>query len=255
MKAALIGHTGLIGTNLLEQKKEVKFDLYNSKNIHLIKNAKYDLLVIAAPSAEKWKANSDPLQDLTSVFNIIENIYSVDAKKLVLFSTIDVYGDRISEGLREDCVLHSDVQPYGRNRSLLESYCHENFNTTVVRLPALFGKHLKKNVIYDLMNDNMVDKISLRTNFQWINLDKIVEILNFASKTQSKFINYVSEPIETRIIVENLFPKQLSACLGASTVNYNVKTLHNSTGYFIDSQQTYREIENFVHNMSNKNEL
>lgn len=252
MKAAIIGYTGLIGKNLLDQKKKVKFDLYNSKNIYSIEGKKYDLLIIAAPSATKWKANLDPLQDLTSVFNLIRNIYSVDAKKLVLFSTIDVYGDKIGHGLKEDYVPSSDIQPYGRNRGLLESYCCEKYNTTVVRLPALFGRHLKKNVMYDLVNNNMVDRISLTTRFQWVNLDKIAKILDFAFESQNRFVNYVSEPVETRQIVENLFPEHFKSCLGIGTTNYDVKTLYDSSGYFVDSTQTYREIEDFIYSISNK---
>lgn len=58
MKSALIGYTGFVGNNLIGQ---AHFDdLYNSKNIGDACDREYDLLVCAAPSAEKWKANLDP---------------------------------------------------------------------------------------------------------------------------------------------------------------------------------------------------
>ena len=41
------------------------------------------------------------------------------------------------------------LHPYGRNRLELEDLVRKEFDTLVVRLPALFGKGLKKNFIYD----------------------------------------------------------------------------------------------------------
>ena len=65
-RAAIIGWTGLIGGNLLNQykKKFNKIDLFNSKNINKIsKKDKYDVVFCAAFPATKWLANKAPAKD------------------------------------------------------------------------------------------------------------------------------------------------------------------------------------------------
>ena len=60
---ALIGYTGLIGSNFLRQikQKNLKIDCFNSKNISKINTKnKYDLVFCAALPAEKWYANKYP---------------------------------------------------------------------------------------------------------------------------------------------------------------------------------------------------
>jgi hypothetical protein len=41
-------------------------------------------------------------------------------------------------------------------------------------LPALFGKHIKKNIIYDLLNENEIHNINYNSLYQWYNLSGIV---------------------------------------------------------------------------------
>ena len=63
-RIAIIGYTGLIGSNLFKQyKKNYKYiDLFNSKNIDKIKKKIiYKKIICAGLPAEKWKANNFPL--------------------------------------------------------------------------------------------------------------------------------------------------------------------------------------------------
>lgn len=247
MKNALIGYTGLVGKNILKSKPKIDFDLYNSKNILSLKNRKYDLTIVAAPSAIKWKANKNPIQDLNCILNLLDSLYSFDSKKVILISTIDVYGEQIKDGLDELASLDLERHPYGKNRLIFENYCKNKFDTTVIRLPALFGSFLKKNIIYDLLNDKMLENISLETHYQWLNLDKIGNIIDYSLQTKNSTINYVTEPLSTRTIIENLFPKKVQYCLGKNKNFYNVKTSLHHNGYFEDKKSVYLELEKFIY--------
>lgn len=150
MKSALIGYTGFVGSNLMEQ---YKFDdLYNSKNINKIKNKKYDIVICSGIPSSMWLANNKPKKDLQNIKNLLNVISSIKAKYLVLISTAAVYEQPVNGYTENNKNFEKDL-PYGRNRRYAESVIAENFsNYSVVRLPALFGKNLKKNYIYDLLN-------------------------------------------------------------------------------------------------------
>ena len=162
MADAIIGYTGFVGGNLARQ---AGFDFsYNSSNISDIKGKKFGLLVCAGARAEKWLINADPAADIMNLNAMIECLREVSAERLVLISTVDVY-DRTSGVDEETPVIPERSEPYGRNRYYLEHFARSNFdNCLTVRLPALFGRGLKKNFIYDL--SHIAPKIIMKAKFE-----------------------------------------------------------------------------------------
>lgn len=150
MKTALVGYTGFVGSNLASS---FPFDsLYNSKNIESAYGEKPDLLVYSGVRAEKFLANSSPQKDKESMDEAMENIKRISPEKLVLISTIDVYGT--AESVDELTPINpSFLQPYGANRYYLECCISQQYkNALIVRLPGLFGENIKKNFIYDYIH-------------------------------------------------------------------------------------------------------
>lgn len=150
MKEILVGYSGFVGSNLCANHR---FDgLYNSKNITESYNSCPDLLVYSGVPAQKFIANQFPEQDFDVIKNAINNIKKINSKKIVLISTIDVYKNPIN--VNEDSNIETDgLQPYGKNRYYLEKWIRENYSDyLIVHLPGLYGKNIKKNFIYDLIN-------------------------------------------------------------------------------------------------------
>ncbi|OJU12362.1 MAG: hypothetical protein BGN88_10765 [Clostridiales bacterium 43-6] len=147
---ALVGYTGFVGSNLASQ--HVFDGLYHSRNIESAYDTKPDLLVYSGVRAEKFLANSDPEKDYGYVKDAMHNIEQINPKSLILISTIDVYKNPL--GVDEDSVMDTDdLHPYGLNRFYLEQWVREQYkDALIVRLPALFGKNLKKNFIYDMIH-------------------------------------------------------------------------------------------------------
>ena len=149
MKHTLVGYTGFVGGNLAESHT---FDrLYNSKNITDAFAEEQDLVVYSGVRAEKFLAGSDPDGDLAMIKTAMENINNMRPKKLILISTIDVYDKQDCD---EDAVIDdTNLHPYGKNRLYLEQWVREAYPTSlIVRLPALFGKGLKKNFLFDMLH-------------------------------------------------------------------------------------------------------
>ena len=100
---------------------------------------------------------------------------SIRAKRFVLISTIDVYGNVNAGG--DESTLEAGREPshaYGRHRLWFETRMREHFGTgcTVIRLPGLFGPFLKKNCLFDLCNRRceMISKIAPNSWFQWYDI-------------------------------------------------------------------------------------
>ena len=145
---ALVGCTGFVGGNLAAQ---YAFDaLYHSADIAQGYDRPHRLVVYAGVPAEKFLANTDPAADLAVIQAAQENLRRLQPQRVVLISTVDVYRDPV--GADEDSPMPREgLHPYGADRLLLEDWVRETYpDHLIVRLPALFGKGLKKNFIYDL---------------------------------------------------------------------------------------------------------
>ncbi|WP_150465675.1 NAD-dependent epimerase/dehydratase family protein [Francisella sp. SYW-2] len=152
INTALIGFTGFVGSNLMDQ---YNFNaVYNSKNIQDIEGENINILICAGVSAVKWMANQNPEFDNKNILKLQNHLKKTKIKHLVLISTVDIYDTPIN--VNEDSTPNTSKQDaYGKNRYALENWARSQTNIlkcTVVRLPALFGKGLKKNLIFDIMN-------------------------------------------------------------------------------------------------------
>lgn len=150
MRTALVGCTGFVGSNLAAAYEFT--DLYHSKNIAQAYGTRPDLLVYAGVRAEKFLANQEPERDFKNIKEAFSNIQQIQAKKLVLISTIDVYKTPVL--VDENTAIDTGGQePYGRHRYLLEQWVRKTYeDALILRLPGLYGKNIKKNFIYDFIH-------------------------------------------------------------------------------------------------------
>lgn len=227
MAKALIGFTGFVGSNL---DRQTTFDnRYNSQNISEIVGKEFDLVVCAGARAEKWRINQEPEKDLAEVQDLIDNLKTVKAKRFVLVSSVDVYKDPV--GVDEDTLVETDgLHAYGTNRYYLEQFCSDEFDALIIRLPGLFGPGLKKNVIYDLMHDNNVERIHHAGSFQYYNLENIWKDINVAIINELKLVNFATEPVRTDEITKE--------CFG---IDFNIKPSGVEPGVY-DMHTKYAEI-------------
>lgn len=251
-KTALIGYTGFVGGNLAAQ---YQFDdLYNTSNIDDIDGKEYDLVVSAATYAEMWKINQDPEGDLAQINGLIEHLKNVKAKKFVLISTVGVY--KSPNSADEDTPIDLEgLTPYGTNRYHLEQFVSENFDALIVRLPGLFGNGLKKNVIFDLMNNNMVEKIHSEGVYQYYNLGNIWKDIQTALDNSLKLVNFAVEPVKTADVAAYCFnmPDFRQEPEGVKPAFWDMHSKHaalfgGTAPYLYSKQQELDDIKTFVEN-------
>ncbi|MCI8811493.1 MAG: NAD(P)-dependent oxidoreductase [Oscillibacter sp.] len=144
----LIGYSGFVGQNLDGPQFDLRF---NSKNSVALRGKKFDLLVCAGVPGHKTLANQFPQKDWEAILELMTNLLHVQCAKLILISTIDI----LPEGSEkyEDAPLSEDcMSAYALHRFKMERFVQEHFDdVTIVRLPGIFGKGLRKNFIFDLI--------------------------------------------------------------------------------------------------------
>lgn len=243
----LIGDTGLVGTTLQES---INFDLkFNSKNISnfsIPKNCNAELYLSCLPAA-KWLVNKNLKADIQNINHIIDKISTYEYKRIVLFSTIDVYNDS-PLGSNEDYSPNISNLSYGNNRYLFELFVRSFLTTEdlkIFRLPALFNKHIKKNILFDLLNNNNIQNINPNSAYQWYNLDNLandIEENSFLLHKQTIF-NLFPEPVETSEIL-SMFDIKIQS--SQSRIDYNYETKYGNSGYIKNKHDSLKEIQEFV---------
>jgi nucleoside-diphosphate-sugar epimerase len=254
MKSALIGYTGFIGSNLANQR--VFSHYYNSQNIEDIVKEKFDLVVCTAAPGVKWLANQQPEQDWAKIQTLINCLTTISAQNFIVISSVDVYTIPIE--VDEDTVINpAELKPYGRHRYQLELFARDNFNSLIVRLPGLFGKGLKKNIIYDLLNNHRVEYIHPDCVYQFYGLDDLNKDLEIALNYNLKVVNFATEPLTAREVAQEVFNTELNCQLDLEIARYNIYTKHSQIWYsqqlYLDNKQSIlQKIKDFVCGNANK---
>lgn len=193
MEDALIGYTGFVGSTLLRQHSFK--NVFRSINVGDMNGREFNFVVCAAAPAQKWIANRNPAADHHNIANLISCLSKVRCSKFVLISTVDVFRDPV--GVNEDTIVdEGGLHPYGLNRRYLEKFVEKNFsNHLIVRLPGLVGPGLRKNIIFDFLNQNNLDTIDSRGVFQFYPTANLWFDIQLALRTDLKLLHLTAEPV------------------------------------------------------------
>ncbi len=202
MSSALIGYTGFVGSHLARQA--TFDDFYNSKNIEQIAGKSYDLVVCSGASAVKWLANQQPEEDRRQIQRLISCLQRAQAREVVLISTVDVYPCSIGAD-EETPVTLEGLCAYGKHRYELEQFVASQFASLVVRLPGLFGKGLKKNILYDFLHGNQTDRIHRASVFQFYDLEWLWPDIRAAQSAGLSLVHFATEPVSVEHVAGEVF--------------------------------------------------
>ena len=159
---------------------------------------------MAGAPAAMWIANKDPEKDWETLQQLMTPIKSVKAKHFVLISSIAVY-PRPIDVTEDDIVDPEQCLPYGKHRFALERFVADTFDTTIVRLPGLFGKGIKKNIIFDLLHSNNLHQVNASSVFQFYNLDHLTRDIARARENNIRLLNISSAPTSTEEVAKHCF--------------------------------------------------
>lgn len=220
--SALIGHTGFVGGALCRQ---TEFDyFYRSSTIADIRGKQFDCVICSAAPAQKWIANREPDADRDNIQSLISHLERVGCNRFILISTVDVFNVPVAV----DELSHVDeagLHAYGRHRRLLEKFVENQFaNHLIVRLPGLVGPGLRKNAIFDFLNNNNLHAIDSRTVFQFYPIINLWYDVQVAMQQGLRLVHLTAEPISVSQVAEQGFNRTFSNRTSNQPAMYDFRT-------------------------------
>lgn len=260
MRTALLGFTGFVGSNIAARHDFD--DLYNSSNIDELAGRDYGLVVTAANRADSFRINRDGEADLAEVDALIDRIERARIGRLVLISTVCVYPEG---GAPTESTPRSPegLTPYGRNRLHQEERLSAAFDTTIVRLPQLYGDGLKKGLVYDLANDYRVEFVRPEASFQYYDVRRLWSDIEVALAQGLDAVNPASPAISNATVAREVFGIDVTgndpgpADPFASMYTRNMRSEHaelfgGGDGFFTAHDETLAQIAAFVEELEQK---
>jgi nucleoside-diphosphate-sugar epimerase len=249
MNSCLIGHTGFIGGNLARQTAFT--DFYHSKNIGEIEGREFGLMVVSGVTATKWWANQNAEEDRRRIDSLLGNLGKVKAERVFVISTVDVYP--VTRDVDESFDCHAAANhAYGVNRLYFEDAMKRLFpRARIVRIGGVFGHGLKKNLIYDLLHDNGVEKINLGSSFQFYDVGGLWADLVRMEEQDLSLVNLLTEPVTMGEIVERVWPGKVVGTEPGPPAAYDVRTRYavemgGAGGYLASNAEVLEGLEKFV---------
>ena len=219
---ALIGCSGFVGTTLLKQRAFER--LYRSTSIMDIDGRDFQTVVCAGAPAQKWMANSDPEADRRTIASLIGHLEAMTCEAFVLISTVDVFKSPIDVD-EHSPVDESGLHAYGLHRRQLEKLVEQRFeNHLIVRLPGLVGPGLRKNIIFDLLNDNNLQSIDSRGRFQFYPMVNLWYDVQTALDAGLKLVHLTAEPISVGEVSQQGFGRRFDHVLAHKPATYDIRT-------------------------------
>ena len=248
-RRALIGSTGFIGAQL---RRQTTFDdVYHAADINQIAGQRYGLVVCAAPSAWKWRANQNPEQDRAHVDALIGPLRTVRTERFLLLSTMDVYGRAIAVD-ETTPVDPSLATPYGRHRFAVEATVRECFrDQQIVRLGHPFGEGLKKGFLYDVLHQNRLDLTHSENRFQFYPLWRLWSDLERVMQSGLPLVNLPTEPVSAREVARACCDMDFTHVTEQPPILYDMRSVFGGElgwegPYVLRKAEVFRHIRDFA---------
>lgn len=224
MNTALIGYSGFVGQTLL---RSTSFDhLYRSTNIREIGGRSFDLVVCAGAPAQKWLANREPEADARNIDGLMDCLRTVEAERFVLISTVDVFALPLK--VDETTPVETEgLHPYGANRRRLEEFVQGKFaDSLIIRLPGLVGPGLKKNIVFDFLNDNNLHAVNALDVFQFYPMVRLWSDIEKCLAHGLDLVHLTAAPVNVARVAKEGFGLDFTNVLPRPAVRYDMRTVH-----------------------------
>jgi nucleoside-diphosphate-sugar epimerase len=172
----LVGGDGFVGSAFVRKLKAkgTAHAVINRENFDVYRGTACDVLINANGNSKKYLSEQNPQLDFNlSVNSVLDSLLSFKYKKYIFLSSGDVYPDQSSPATtKEDqCLEPSEQSRYGLHKFLAEQLVRNYAdNWLVFRMGGFVGDNLKKNAVFDILNNRDI-WLTSDSELQFINTD------------------------------------------------------------------------------------
>ncbi len=154
------------------------------------------------------------------------HLATVQCKHFILISTVDVFTQ--PRGVDESSPVSLEgAHAYGRHRRMLEQFVEARFAShLIVRLPGLVGPGLRKNVVYDLHNDNNLAAVDSRGSFQFYPMANLWSDIQIAQSAGLQLVHLTAAPLTVAQLAALGFGRTFDHQLTTPPGAYDMQTQH-----------------------------
>jgi len=254
----LIGYTGFVGSNILKNSKIIFHELYNTKNIENI-GTEYDIIVFSGFTGNVGYANTNHQKDHDNLVFFMNKFKNIKCKLFILISSINVY-PILNSKKTENEIIERSIDFYGKHRLHFENFIMKTYkNYSIIRLPSIYGNNMKKGILYDLLEKNFLENISLEDKFQFYDLSDLNNHIEYTRNNNIKILNLVTEPVSTKEIINEIFKNYKiinNNTIKCNNININLRqrpikhldicSQFFKNGYIYNSNKSKEKIKNFI---------
>jgi len=192
---AVIGSKGFIGSNLvgaLKVKNISVFEIQRKTLLDDVLKYSFGTVFFCAGNSKTFISKSDPLRCLRkNIFDLYSYLTKLDFAKFVYISSVIVYPQTGCPRTEDLPIDISGLSIYGAHKYLAERYVKEFAKSwLIVRPTGFFGKGLKKNLLFDLRNDNPHIYVKRSSQIDYMPIQWFCDTLIMLSeKTEKEIIN------------------------------------------------------------------
>ncbi|MDR2252569.1 MAG: hypothetical protein LBD97_01685 [Bifidobacteriaceae bacterium] len=185
-----------------------------------------DELTLSAIAPLAWAANQAPSEDLMTLRRIQEVLATCRISHITLISTCAVYPypSAVDEATP---ITPEALPPYARHRYDLERWCSNRWETTVVRLPRVFGgthRSPSRNPTRDLARLAASNPASTSQHYD---LARLASDLSGVRRRELRLVNLVTPPItHARVLADLLDYPPLPGADAVPPVTRDVRSQH-----------------------------
>ena len=189
----VLGGEGFIGSAICRylKKNKIKYFSITKKNYRKFLYKNCDIFVNCNGNSIKWFSEKDYSMDFDkTVISTFKSTKDFKFKKNVLISSGEVYNKNIKIKHENSKIESSKLSNYGFNKLLAEEIIKRTCNSFLIfRMGGFVGKNLKKNLVYDLINNKQI-WVSKKSTYQYIDVDEASSIIfKILKKTKNEIFN------------------------------------------------------------------
>jgi nucleoside-diphosphate-sugar epimerase len=179
-RVVVVGAQGFVGSAFVRYLKPRPIELIEvtRQNYSERAGSRADMVIQAACNSKKYLADNDPVAEFDlSVTHCLRTLRDFPAPLHVHISSVDVYAELAnpSGNTEESPIDVARISHYGLHKLLAEELVrHYAGRWLVVRLAGMVGPGLRKNPVFDLLNNQPL-RIHPDSQYQFASTDVVAE--------------------------------------------------------------------------------